>query len=127
MQVPKLRHERRPEVVTSQVKACALQSSGLGPLCVVTCQLPDVPPPWELERDARGLTWRQIFSVCSCLCPISGKSSTNKLLALRKLRCRCIVRIVCTCCCNTSGKSTIMTMIDDRVHVLYLSDTKSQN
>ena len=26
-----------------------------GALRVVSCQLPDVPPPWELERDARGL------------------------------------------------------------------------
>ena len=23
----------------------------------MTCQLPDVPHPWELERDARGLTF----------------------------------------------------------------------
>ena len=43
---------RSAEMVTSQVKACALQSSGLGPFGVVTCQLPDIPPPWELERDA---------------------------------------------------------------------------
>ena len=28
-----------------------------GALHVVACQLPDVPPPWELERDARGLTF----------------------------------------------------------------------
>ena len=30
---------------------------GFGALRVVTCQLPDVPLPWELERDARGLTF----------------------------------------------------------------------
>ena len=71
------------------------------------------------------VSWRQSSGFSrsgSCLCPISGKSSTIKILALRNLRCRCIVRIVCTWCCNTSGKSTIMTMIDDDVHVLYLSD-----
>ena len=42
------------ELVTSQVKACALQP---GALRVVTCQLSDVALPWELERDARGLTF----------------------------------------------------------------------
>ena len=29
----------------------------------MTCQLPDVPPPWELERDARGLTF-DVLSGC---------------------------------------------------------------
>ena len=30
---------------------------GFGALRVVTWQLPGVPPPWELERDARNLTF----------------------------------------------------------------------
>ena len=36
---------------------------GFGALRVVTCQLPDVPPPGELERDARGLTF-DVLSGC---------------------------------------------------------------
>ena len=36
---------------------------GFRTLRVVTCQLPDVPPPWELERDARGLTF-DVLSGC---------------------------------------------------------------
>ena len=47
---------RSAELVTSQVKACAVQSSGLGPFTL------DVPPPWELERDARGLTFNVLSS-----------------------------------------------------------------
>ena len=45
-----------------------------------------------------------------CHCPIPGRSTTIKLLALGNHHCRCIVRIVCTWCCNTSGESTIMSM-----------------
>ena len=36
---------------------------GFGALRVVTFQLPDVALPWELERDARGLTF-DVLSGC---------------------------------------------------------------
>ena len=45
---------------------------GCGALRVVTCLLPDVPLPWELERDARGLTFEVLTG-----CPARLRDTEN--------------------------------------------------
>ena len=84
---------RSAEVVTSQVKAFELQSYGLGPFAFVTCQLPDVPPPWELERDARGLTfdvltgcvgWTELVEGDTCLEVTTVPLDPRRLICLMR-------------------------------------------
>ena len=101
MQVPKLRHEQ----TTRSPRTYANTSvSGLfnlecppvlafGALRVVTCQLPRVSPPWELERDARGLTFDFLTS-CVVWTELVEGIPVSKLPAVRLdlRRLTCLIR-----------------------------------